>query len=275
MADRAAEIAGELYALPPDEFTAARDRAVKAAREDGDRELAATVKQFRRPSIGAWLVNTIAGTDQLDDLLDLGAALREAQEALDGAELRAMSRQRHQVIRALSDLAHDRAGRSVGDAAQREFEATLEAALADEAAAGAVRTGRLMRPLASSGLEPVDLTDAVAAPDEAPPARRPARKKPAKKPDDGAAKKRIAEAERTLDNAQRDLDESARAADQARNAVERARERAASLEAELESARAEQADAERARRDADAAVKAAARARDVAERGLQSARKRE
>jgi hypothetical protein len=275
MADRAAQIAEELYALAPDEFTAARDRAVKAARDDGDRDLAATVKQFRRPSIGAWLVNTIARTEQLDDLLDLGAALREAQEALDGSELRAMSRQRHQVIRALSDLAHNRAGRNVGDAAQREFEATLEAALSDEAAANAVRTGRLMRPLTSTGLEPVDLTDAVAAPDEGPPARRKAKKKPANKQDDGAAKKRVAQAEQALEAAQHDLDSSAQAADQARTAVDEARRRTAALEADLERARAEQSDAERARRDAEAAVKAAARARDAAERALQTARKGE
>ena len=99
---REAEIADHLYALAPDEFTAARETAAKAARDEGERELADAVKKFRKPSISTWLVNVIARTDQLDDLLDLGAALREAQRTLDGAELRTMSRQRHQVIRSLS-----------------------------------------------------------------------------------------------------------------------------------------------------------------------------
>ena len=193
----AARIADELYALPPDEFTAARDTAAKAARDDGDRELADTVKKFRRPSIGAWLVNTVARTDQLEELLDLGAALREAQRTLDGAELRAMSRQRHQVVRGLSELARQLTGKTPADAAQREFEATLEAALADDAAAEAVRTGRLMRALTSTGLEPVDLTDAVAAP-EAVPARRSTPKQkaaPRKAKTDQAAQRRRAELE--------------------------------------------------------------------------------
>src|SRR6478752_676986 len=129
MSGRATEIAVELYALAPEQFTAARDSAAKHARDDGDRDLAATIKHWRRPSLGAWLVNQLVRVhpDELDDLLDLGAALREAQDALDGAELRTLSRQRHQAIRGLSELAREQ--RTIADAAQREFESTLDAAL--------------------------------------------------------------------------------------------------------------------------------------------------
>lgn len=275
----AARIADELYALPPEEFTAARDQAAKAARDNGDRELADTVKKFRRPAISAWLVNTVARTDQLDELLDLGAALREAQRTLDGAELRAMSRQRHQVVRGLSELAQQLTGKRPADSAQREFEATLEAALADDAAAEAVRTGRLMRPLTSTGLEPVDLTDAVAAPDGAPPKRTEPKRAP-KKADDSAQKRRaeiekeIEQAEQQLTGAQDELTAQEQRAEQARRSQDDARARAAELEAELEAARAEQAQAEKDRREADAAVKTAARARDAAQRALDTARKR-
>lgn len=281
MRAREVEIADELYALAPDRFTAARDQAAKAARDD-DRDLAAAIKQWRRPSIGAWLVNTVARTDRLDELLDLGAALREAQRTLDGAELRAMSRQRHQVIRGLSELAHELTGKQPSDAAQREFEATLEAALADDAAAEAVRTGRLMRPLTSTGLEPVDLTDAVAAPDHAPAPRRaaPAKKAappPQKQAKDQAAKRQAAEVERAgqrLDQAQRDLDEQERQLAAARAEVDEAKARVAELEAALGEARDAQSATERARRDADTARKGALRARDAAQRALDTARKR-
>lgn len=284
MSARAAEIANELYALTPEQFTAARDEAAKAARDDGERELATAVKQFRRPSIGAWLVNVVARTDQLDDLLDLGTALREAQRTLDGNELRAMSRQRHQVIRSLSALANELTGKKVGDAAQREFEATLEAALADEAAADAVRTGRLMRPLTSTGLEPVDLTDAVAAPEQAAPSRRPAKKKSTaatKKDDDAARKKRdtelaaaIAQAEDGLASAQADLDQRERELTDARAQVDDTRARVKELEAELDEARERQSSAEKGRREAETARKSAARSRDAAQRALDTARKR-
>jgi hypothetical protein len=243
------------------------------------------VKKFRKPSISTWLVNVVARTDQLDDLLDLGVALREAQRTLDGAELRTMSRQRHQVIRSLSELAHERTGKNVGDSAQREFEATLEAALADDAAAEAVRSGRLMRALTSTGLEPVDLTDAVAAPDDAPPTRRPAPKKkstPAKKKDDTAARKKhaaelaaaITKAADGLAAARRDLDvqEQTLAAD--RTEAENARARVKELETELDEARTRQSDADRSRREAETAHKAAGRARDAAQRALDTARKR-
>ena len=284
MSAREAEIADELYALAPEEFTAARDKAAKAARDDGDRELADAVKKFRKPSISTWLVNVVARTEQLDDLLDLGAALREAQRTLDGAELRTMSRQRHQVIRSLSELAHQRSGKKVGDSAQREFEATLEAALADDAAAEAVRSGRLMRALTSTGLEPVDLTDAVAAPDHAPPTRRPAAKKkaaPAKKDDTAARKKHaaelaaaIAKAEDGLAAAQRDLDDHEQTLAAARTEAADARARVKELEAELDDARTRQSDADRSRREAETTHKAAGRARDAAQRALDTARKR-
>ncbi|HEY2298661.1 MAG TPA: hypothetical protein VGH43_13090 [Jatrophihabitans sp.] len=277
---RAAEIADELYALSPDEFTAARDTAAKQARDDGDRDLAAEVKQFRRPTVGAWLVNQVvrADDDRLDQLLDLGAALREAQDALDGAELRAMSRQRHQVIRSLSSLAHNITGKKITDAAQREFEATLDAALSDEAATNAVRTGRLMRPLASSGLEPVDLTDAVAVPSDAPAPRRPAKKQKPKTDDTAERNKREAErkqAEQALVDAQAALDEHRQAAEQARETAGAAKIRVAELEQQLDEAREGHTAAETARKTADVDLKTATRARDAAQRALDTARKRE
>ncbi len=76
-------IAAELYALPPAEFTAARNREAGMA----DRSIAAQVKALRKPTVAAWAVNLLAREGQLGEALELSAALREAQEDLDAAEL--------------------------------------------------------------------------------------------------------------------------------------------------------------------------------------------
>ncbi len=157
----------ELYGLDPSEFTARRDARATEARKEGDRELAAAVKALRRPSAAASTVNMMARSraDEVGRLIDLGARLREAQAALSGDELRALGRQRQQVV---AGLAHEarrlarEAGHPISEATAREVEATFEAALADAAAGEAVRAGRLVRALEHRGMDPVDLEGAVA-----------------------------------------------------------------------------------------------------------------
>ena len=157
----------ELYGMDPAGFTARRDALAASARKNGDRALAAAVKALRRPSAAAHAVNLMARRrgQEIDRLIELGQRLREAQEALAGDELRALGRQRHQVIAGLAQEARAdsrAAGLNLSDAAQREVESTFEAALGDEAAADAVRSGRLVRALERTGLDPVDVEGAVA-----------------------------------------------------------------------------------------------------------------
>jgi hypothetical protein len=149
-------VADELYALTPEEFTAARDASARAAQAGGNRKAAEMIRGLRRPTQGAWLVNRLARerADDLGRLLDLGAALREAQAALQGDELRRLSGQRSQVVAALAREAAGlarAAGRTAGQAVLREVEQTLEAALADPAAADEVRAGRLSAALQYAG----------------------------------------------------------------------------------------------------------------------------
>ncbi|MCW2667516.1 MAG: hypothetical protein JWN57_2478, partial [Frankiales bacterium] len=63
----------DLYALPPEEFTAARDAAARQARADGDRAGAAALKALRKPTAPAHLVNLLvrAEPDLVDQLLEL------------------------------------------------------------------------------------------------------------------------------------------------------------------------------------------------------------
>ena len=170
-----AEVTDELYGLPPGEFVSVRDLRASQAKSAGERELAAAVKQLRRPTTGAWLANLLVRerAEGVNDLLDLGDALRQAQKELSGSDLRRLSQQRRQLVFALGEEAGVIAGEHghpVNESSIQDLEATLEAALADGSAAEALRTGSLTVGLRYSGFGSVDLSGAVAAPA----ARRPA-----------------------------------------------------------------------------------------------------
>lgn len=173
-----AEAADELYGLPPGEFIAARDERARQARAAGRRDDAAAIRKLARPTTSAWLVNQLSrgAPEQLGRLFEVGAALQEAQRTLAGDRLRELSGQRRQVVSDLLPLAAGiagEAGQAASAAVLEEVRATLEAALADQDARDAVRSGRLTRALAYAGLGDVDLTAALA---QVPPARdRPAR----------------------------------------------------------------------------------------------------
>jgi hypothetical protein len=149
------EVADELYGLPPEEFTAARTRYEKEAKAAGDRKTAADIHALAKPTVTAWLANQLvrAHRSELEPLLELGAALRDATQNLDGDQLRELSRQQQKVIYALVQQARALArlaGRSVSEDAVRGFEETMRAALADELAARFLLLGRLTDALHSS-----------------------------------------------------------------------------------------------------------------------------
>nr|MDP9101632.1 hypothetical protein [Actinomycetota bacterium] len=144
----------DLYALPPEEFIAARDLAAKQDR---------SLKALRRPTVSAWLVNLLARHDgtALDALVSLGAALARAQRDGDAQQLRALGEQRRRLVESTTSRAVALAGREVTSQVTAEVAATLEAALADPGAADAVRSGCLVRPLAFAGFGGVDLGGAL------------------------------------------------------------------------------------------------------------------
>lgn len=172
-----ADAAEELYALPLAEFTAARNDRDKRARAEGDPELARQIRLMTKPSAVAWAVNLLVRDPdaELDQFLSLGESLRAARDNLDRDSIRDLAAQRRTLVSTLARRAlgiADRIGHPLSAAATREIEQTLESALADSAAAAAVTSGRLVRALSSVGFDPVDLSDAVAAPDLAPVAGR-------------------------------------------------------------------------------------------------------
>jgi hypothetical protein len=238
-----ASIAVELYALMPGEFIAARNAKSKELGAAGEKELAKQVKTLPKPSMAAWLVNMLVARrrEETDQVLELGAALREAQEELDPQQLKELSRQRHQLLAAIVKEGRTLAaelGHPVSEPIGDEAEQTLRAAMTDADASAAVASGRLVRSLAASGLEPVDLDGAVAGPLPAVRSARTGRPARSTRPKvveepEPAAKRKTDRAERAE---QRKAEEAARAEQQARAELDRAEKRVAKADADVEKA---------------------------------------
>jgi len=241
-------IAVELYTLPPAQFTAARNARAGAS----DRSLAALIKRLPKPGVAAWAVSLLGREGQLGDALELAAALREAQDDLDGAELSRLGAQRRSLVAALSKQAVALAGErgvTVSSATRDDIDKTINAAVMDAGAAAAVMTGRLVRPLEATGFDAVDLTDAVggSAPDGTPALPAPSRDDLAERRARKAAEKAVREADQAASEAQRAL-----ARVDAR--LSKARERADHLHERLDELRAEMARLEADAKKADAEV---------------------
>src|SRR6476619_4156171 len=162
-------VADELYGLALPEFTPARDARAKALKAD-DADLARRVKALRKPSTAAWVVNLLVRreAEQVEQVLAVGTALREAQAAMSGEELRTLTRQRRQLTAAVTTQARRvaaAAGVKVTTAVSDQVEATLTAAMVDEGCAAAVRSGLLVTGLATTVLDAVEHGAAVAVPE--------------------------------------------------------------------------------------------------------------
>jgi len=281
-AENLAQVADALYGLDPAEFRAARDERASQARAAGDRELDDAISKLRRPTVSAWLVNRLARQtpDEVGRLLELGESLREAQQTLAGDRLRELSAQRRQLIRELTQEAKRlaaQARRQVSDQAEREVEATLEAALADPAAAAAVQSGRLTTGLAYAGMGGIDMAGAVAVPDVPGRARQRAAEAPPVGPD--GAERQQAREPGTGGGAERGAGRPAtgkRAVATAGDVRETAAQRREAREDARRKAREDARDvarlaAERGLGEADAAAEEAGAALDEAEQQLAEA----
>lgn len=276
--DPLVDVAWELYDLPPSEFTAARNARAKELRSDAP-DVAKRVAELRRPSPAAWIVGQLVRhrADRLAQVLELGAELREAQQDLDASALSQLTRDRRALTAALAkEGAALAAARGVNAPAATldEVSQTLQAAMADAAAADAVTSGRLIRALEVVGFDPVDLDGAVAGP--APDGSAPARTSP---PDELAARRARRAAEKAAREAEEALERSRRTLADARAAVAENTRRTSELTRRRDELRAElgrvERDLERATAEsADLEERAAAADRQHvdAERALAEAR---
>ncbi|KQS08929.1 hypothetical protein ASG04_08455 [Curtobacterium sp. Leaf183] len=283
--DALAEAARDLLLVAPADFVAERTARQRAARQD-DRDLATAIGKLRKPAPAAWVVDLLAHDGALDEAVDLGPTIRDAQASADPQQIAVLRRQRSGVVAALAqagaDLAAD-AGHAPTPAVLDQVRATIEAAMADPHAGAAVRSGLLVRPLESAGFDDVDLDGALAVPDAVPDAwsgsgadpipitsaRRTTKPSRASKPEpepepepeparDTAADRRAARQAETAARAEsRDADA---ALDAAETELDAAEQRRAQLQRDLDAATAEVTRRELARDDAEAASD---RARDL------------
>lgn len=295
-------IAEELYALAPGEFTGTRNQWAKQTKGEGDAALAKRVGELRKPSLSAWVVNMMMRHqgDQMAQVLDLGASLRKAQADLDGDALRELTRQRRQLTAAVTHQGRVLAGelgQKVTEAVADQVQATLHAAMVDEDAAAAVRSGLLVAPLAATGVGAAEVVDAVAVPAAigltARPRTRPAPARPGLSvvPDpepapDEAKRAREAEragaraaAEAAVDRAVADADDAQKRRRKADKRVARVQARTLQAADELDQARRQVAELEHELETLDEEASAAHDKRDraqeryaVAQEALEQAR---
>jgi hypothetical protein len=257
------EIAAELYALPPEQFTAARNEAAAATPA-----LAPRIKELRKHSPAAWLANLLARNAALDDLLALGSDMRSTT---DRDELAALTKRRRSVVSALVAQAGTLAGKKPSATVADELAQTLQAAITDPAAADAFRTGRLVRSLAAVGFEAVDLEGAVAGDASAP--------KRATPPRDELAEKRLEHARREAADAEKRARDAAASVTAVDTEIAATVRRRGVLDAELAELEQRVRDTKRAVTAADREARSlererekAARAADQAAEALESAR---
>jgi hypothetical protein len=221
----------ELYGLPLDEFTPARNELAKRLKSEGRSDEADEVKALRKPTVAVWLVNRLARERELDvrRLIKAGEALAEAQTS--GGDFAEARREEHRVLGRLAQAARELAAREgVGTGAIERAMTTLRAAALSEEGRQLLEHGRLREELEPPGFEALAGVAAVA----------PRKKAPAK--DDRAERKKALERAREhLRDAraeERELDAALRAAereaDKLRRKAEEAAERVAEAEAEVE-----------------------------------------
>jgi hypothetical protein len=163
------QIATELYQEVPAQFTAARNARAKATASDGDRVLATDIRRLPKVSASVWALNHLAAveTKTVEEFGALGAQLRVAQNQANRSELERLVAQRKSLVAGTITFMQTfsrNSGVLLSPSAVGEIEQSLQAALADEDGANAVFSGRLIKPIRSDGLDPVDLSGAVAGP---------------------------------------------------------------------------------------------------------------
>jgi hypothetical protein len=285
------EAADDLYGRPAEDFVAARTERARTARDAGDRDTAARIARLAKPTAAAWLANQLVRQhhEDVQRLVDLGAAMRAATASLDRDELRRLTGEQRTLTAALNRQAQDdaaTAGVRTNETTVRALDDILHAALAEPSAADQLLSGRLTGTLRSSGF-PAGSDDEMvwsagpAAPKSDGGATTVARTGPERPTARATRADRDAERERTraaLQAAAADADatrESARAGlDRADDELRRARRRADELRERLDRAIDDIGTAERARRaareqadQADRAARAARRRLDEANAG--------
>lgn len=150
------ELTDGLYALPLEEFTAARTALQKRVRAELGGPAAATVQGIRKPNLAAWLINQVARSEpaELAALVELGIEVRRAGAGASGEQLRGFAARERELSRALCRQVAEvgrAAGRTAGAEVLRGAQETFHAVVVDDSVAELVAAGRLTTPLQRVG----------------------------------------------------------------------------------------------------------------------------
>jgi hypothetical protein len=290
------EVADELYAVPPEDFVAARTARQDEAKADGDKALAKQIGALPKPSAAAWAANLLVREQraEIEALVELGGLLREAQESLAGDELKALNKQRAQLLAALTRQAGAlarRYGRPITSSVAAQVEETLRAAMTEPEAGEALLLGRLTSPMSYSGMgtltgrpdlrlvqppKPEKAPAPAAAPKaakksttgdrESAAARREREREEARRAAEEKRRRELARAEQVAEEAVAAADEAQEAADEQRREAEELAARHTELQERVEELADQLAEAEREAADAAASLKRAQRRSSAAER---------
>jgi hypothetical protein len=276
--------ADELYSLPPEDFTAARNARAKAAQADGERDLAGAIRTLPKPSAAAWLANQLVRRDPsaLEPLLALGAELRAATAELDGAAMRTLSRQQPKLVAALVRRAAElgqSSGKPVSQGVARDLEDTLRAAIADADAADQLMSGRLANALQHNGfglveagnLSLVKNAPATVTRERGEPATRTPTKEQRRAEQLEAAERAVADAEAAVEVTSTGQSRATAELEDAERALATAKETLAQLREELDRAKFALSRAEGELRQSKQGLEQANRAARAAANGLADA----
>jgi hypothetical protein len=141
------DVVDELLAIPPKQFTEARNAAAKRLQADGHREAAGEIKGLPRPSLALWSLNRLAHEQPavVEAFLDAAEKLRTAHKA--GGDIRAATRPEREaearVAAGAAELAATQG--SATETVMRGIREALAAAAADADVAATLQAGRLIR----------------------------------------------------------------------------------------------------------------------------------
>jgi hypothetical protein len=153
----------DLYGLPVEEFTQARDELAKELRKAGKKEAADEVKSLRKPSVSAWAVNQAVrrSPQETKALVRAGDELRKAQRGVvsgrDPAQLRDATTAHRRLVEELTEEARaalEERGAAAAATVTRVAQ-TLRAASIDKEASKALTAGTLAEDVEQAGFGPL------------------------------------------------------------------------------------------------------------------------
>ncbi len=153
----------DLYGLPVEEFTKARDELAKELRKAGKKEAADEVKSLRKPSVSAWAVNQAVRRrpQEAKALVKAGDELRKAQRGVVGGRdpsgLRDATAAHRRLVEELTDEAREaleERGAAAAATVTRVAQ-TLRAASIDKEASKTLTAGTLAEDVEQAGFGPL------------------------------------------------------------------------------------------------------------------------